>query len=389
MPRRQEVTAMNSPARLASILVSLSLLPISGFAHESSVFATGLTGPVKLELTRQGNLLVTERGTAANDGKLSRVDGEGHVQAIVSGLPSGIEPTGAPSGPQAMVVDGCCVVHLTIGEGDMLRFDPAGPPGSQVPNVEGSVSPIFSSVLRLVFNRGLDRLSGGFELTPEHHDALADGKTVALTNSAGERAWIRLVVDFKDARPDPVNNVRGSNPFHAISSATGDGLLVVDAGQNSVLRVDRVGWPEVIVRFPPVEQAPGVVPPVSDAVPTAVRHYRDNDYLVSLLTGVPFAAGAASVQLVDADTGAATPLIEGLTTPTDVLVIGRQIYVLEISTDLSNGSPGRLLRFRSPGAEPTVVATGLIGPSGMIYDPERDAIFVAEQFVGRITRVDR
>jgi hypothetical protein len=373
----------------AFLTVGLIALSPAGAAHQASVFATGLTGPVKLDLTRQGNLLITEQGTAANDGKLSLVDRSGSVRPILTGLPSGIETTGGNSGPQSPVVDGCCIVHLTIGEGDMLRFSPAGPPGSQVPNATGSVSPIFSSVLRIVFNQPLDRLDGGFALTPADHGALADGKTVKLDNASGESVWIRLVVDFKDARPDPVTNVRGSNPFHMIASAHDDSLLVVDSGQNALLRLARNSWPQVIVRFPPIAQAPGIIPPFSDAVPTAVRHLNGNRYVVSLLTGVPFTPGAASVRVVNANNGQWSDLLTGLTSATDVLVIGNQIYVLQISTNLAAGAPGQLLWFKNRNAEPEIVATGLIGASGMVYDPARNSIFVAELFAGRITRIQR
>jgi hypothetical protein len=110
---------------LRALAASLALAPAIALSYETTVFATGLTGPVKIDLTRQGNLLVTEQGTANNDGELSRIDRDGSVQTILSGLPSGIETTGSRSGPQSPVVDGCCVVQLTIGEGDMLRFDPA------------------------------------------------------------------------------------------------------------------------------------------------------------------------------------------------------------------------------------------------------------------------
>lgn len=370
-------------------IAAVWLLAFAGPAAlaQSSTYTTGLTGPVKLDLTHHGNLIVTERGTAANDGRLTLIDRNGVARPILSGLPSGIEVTGVPSGPQAPVLTGCCLMELTIGEGDMLRFSPAGPP-SQVPNTTGSVSPIFSSVLRIVFSEPVDYLDEGFTLTRADHDSLADGHTVKLQNAAGEKAWIRLVVDFKDARPDALTNVRGSNPFAMISSRHGAGLLVVDSGQNSLLDVGWFGWPEVIARFPRVRNPAGVFPPFSDSVPTAVRHFGGSKYLVSLLVGVPFAPGTASIQLVDAKTGAVTPFITGLTSVTDVLKVGTDIYVLEISTNLLAGAPGRLLKFSSPTAAPQVVVPVLIGGSGMVYDPHRRAIFIAEIFAGRITRVD-
>jgi hypothetical protein len=163
--------------------------------------------------------------------------------------------------------------------------------------------------------------------------------------------------------------------------------MVVDSGQNSLLQLGQ-GWPKVVIRFPRVAQAAGVIPPFSDAVPTAVRHYRNDAYLVSLLTGVPFAPGAASIRKVNAQTGVEQTFISGLTSVTDLLVKGNEIYVLEISTDLSNGAPGRLLHYRWRNAQPTEVASGLIGASGMVYDAARNAIFIAENFTGRILRVD-
>lgn len=369
------------------LAMGVALAPALAAGAETSVFAVGLNTPAKVELTRQGNVLVTEAGTANNDGKLTRIGRTGAMLPILSGLPSGVATTGETSGPQAAVVDGCCVMHLTIGEGDMLRFNTAGPPGSQVPNPTGSVSPIFSSVLRLVFSRPLDGLTAGFTLTPDDHNALADGKTVRLSNAAGDSAWVRLVVDFKDSRPDALTNVRGSNPFHATAAKHADGLLVVDSGQNSLLHIS-TGWPEVVVRFPRVAQPAGTLPPFSDAVPTAVRHLNGNRYLVSLLSGAPFVPGSASIRLVNARTGAESTFISGLTTVTDVLVIDGAIYVLEISANLLGGAPGRLLKFRNRNSAPTVVAEGLIGPSGMAYDAKRKAIFIAENFTGRVMRVD-
>lgn len=176
---------------LAIASCMLALTPAAAMAQVST-FATGLTGPVKLELTRHGNLLVTERGTANNDGELSLVDKNGVVRPILTGLPSGIETTGGPSGPQVPVLSGCCLVELAIGEGDMLRFSDSGPPGSQVPNPVGSVSPIFSSVLRIIFNQPLDYLIGPFALTHADHNQLADGHTVRLEDAPAAKsgsAW--------------------------------------------------------------------------------------------------------------------------------------------------------------------------------------------------------
>lgn len=378
------------PKRIARNFTTLLLLAASSplFAQSAptqSIFASGLTGPTKADVTYLGGLLVSERGTGLNDGRLSVVDRAGNTQAIIAGLPSGIDATNGVSGAQGVVVRGCCVVDLAIGEGDTLRFD--GPP-RQVANPAGPNSPLFSSALRFTFNRTLHNVSEPFELTAADHNKLADGYQVEKTNAAGDWVKVRPLGDLKDFRPDPVTNVRGSNPFGIADNRSEPGLLLADAGQNSVVAIGSwFGPPRTVVRFAPVRNAPGVLPPVSDAVPTSIRHYEGSKYLVTLLTGVPFVSGSASVRVVDIEQRTVRTLITGLTSATDVLPIGSAIYVLEISSNLSQGAPGRLLRFASPTAQPEVVASGLLGASGMTYSAPLRSIFITESFAGRITRV--
>ena len=51
------------------------------------------------------------------------------------------------------------------------------------------------------------------------------------------------------------------------------------------------------------------------------------------------------------------------------------------------GAPGRLIRFASSTAMPTVVAGGLIGPTGLAYEPTRDEMLVTSTFTGVIYRI--
>jgi hypothetical protein len=364
-------------------LALLAAAPL--FAQTQSVFVSGLNGPTKLDVTYLGGLLVSERGTGMNDGRLVVVDRLGNARAIVGGLPSGIDATNGVSGPQAVVVRGCCVVDLAIGEGDVLRFE--GAP-RQVPNPVGPNSPLYSTVLRFTFNRTLHTVSDAFEITAADQATLVDGHAVEKNNSAGEWMKVRVLADTKDFRPDPVTNVRGSNPFGMTDNRSQLGLLLADAGQNSVVAIGSwFGPPRTVVRFAQIRNAPRVVPPASDAVPTSIRHYNGHEYLVSLLSGVPFLQGNASIRLVNVVRRTQRPLITGLTSVTDVLPIGSSIYVLEISSNLSEGAPGRLLRFTSPTAQPEEIASGLVGASGMTYSAPLRSIFIAESFAGRITRV--
>jgi hypothetical protein len=360
---------------------------LTGAGHaENAVFATGLAGPIKLDVAEGGSLVVSERGNGANDGQVSIVDRYGNVRLLLGGLPSGIEVTGVPSGPTSVVVRGCCSLDLAIGEGDTLRFpDPMEGP-KQLPNPRGATSPLFSSVLRIAFNRPLDEIGGGWSLSREDHDVLADGFTIRLTSPAGDRVWVRLAADLKDFRPDAFTNVRGSNPFGMARGKHPESLLIADGGQNSLVELSPFSVPKTLVRFAPVPNPPEVGFP-TDAVPTSVRPLYGNKALMTLFGGVPFAPGTSSVRLVDLEQRTETILIGGLTSASDVLSIGSKLYVLELSSNLMSGAPGRLLRFTTPTSAGQELVGGLVGPSGMAYSARHRAIFIAELFAGQIRRV--
>lgn len=371
-------------AALAAALCSLIAFPAS--ATEPGVFATGLAGPVKLQITDRGYLVVSERGTGANDGRLSIVNRSGAVTHLLSGLPSGIEVTGVPSGPSAALLSGSHLLHLLISEVDTLRFGPNGPP-TQVPNPAGVSSPILSSVLRLILDQPIERSAGGFTLTPADHGTLADGHPLRLQNANGQSLWIQLVVDLKDFRPDPATNVRGSNPWGIAAGSHFGSLLLVDAGQNSVVELEPFGPPVTLLRFPRVPNAPGVIPPLSDPVPTTIRSWEKGKYLVTLFSGVPFAAGSSSVRIVDPKRRTEVPLISGLTSAIDVLPIGADLYVLEFSANNFAQLPGRLLKFRNASGTPVVVAGGLVTPSNLAYYAKERTLYFTEINTGRILRV--
>jgi hypothetical protein len=359
------------------VSVFVFVLAAAEAAAQSVVVASGLTGPIKLDVTERGNIVVSERGTGASDGRLSIVNRNGQVQPLLDGLPSGFEVIGDPSGPTAVVVRGCCVLELAIGEGDTLRF-PGGMPGPvQIPN-PSPTSPLFSAVLRIVFKFPLDQLMGGFSLTRANLEVLADGLPVHLQNVNGEDAWVRLVSDLKDFRQDDATNVRGSNPFGMTRGKLFDALLIADGGANSLVQLGALGPPKTLLRFAQVDIPSGGK---TDAVPTSVRHYKGDQYLVTLFAGLPFAPGSASVRLVDIATQTEKPLITGLWTVTDVLVIDSAFYVLEMFA-------GRLVRFATPTSTPVTVATDLITPTSMAYAPRQRAIYIAELAGGRISRVD-
>ncbi|CAN5222565.1 hypothetical protein BH24PSE2_BH24PSE2_23790 [soil metagenome] len=366
-------------------VLTFTIFPWAAIHAQATVFATDLVSPVKLKVTSGDGLVVSEAGTGANDGRLSLVDRNGVVRPLIEGLPSGLGVTGNPSGPTDLLLRECCLIEIAIGEGDTLRL---GDAGGEVPNPAGPSSPLFSSILRIRFSHPIDQLAGGFVLTRDDHDTLADGFRVRLKSPSNEIANVRLVIDFKDFRPDPITGVRGSQPFGMVRQPVHWQRLVADAAQNSIVMTQRRNPPQTLLRFDPVPNPLPFGPPVSDAVPTSIRHARGDRFFVTLFVGFPFAPGTSSVRVFDLGDRSEQELISGLTSPADVLPIGSDLYVLELTANLLEGAPGRLLRFDMPPGAPDVVASGLIGPTGMAHDESRRAIFVAENFTGRIMRVD-
>ena len=388
------------------------------------IVAGGFAGPTKLDRTPGHNLLVAEAGTGMDDGRLTMVTTFGARFHLLSGLPSGFTPEGV-SGPTA-VADAHRTVYLLIGEGDVLGA--TMPPG-QVPNPAGLSSPIFSSLLRAVFDPVPDGIREGFQLGPDEIQALADGREVAMTNDSGEQVELLLLTDFRDLVPDPFLGVRQANPFAlALSgSLTADDLAelgatelgidganfiarldpaselgqrlrerstlyVVDAGMNTVTAVAAsTGRAVLVSRLPPLPNPlfPDLGGPVMEPVPTGIDISATGDLLVTVLPGFPFPPGAGAVFRIDPTTGAFAPLVTGLNSALEVLEIDGELYVLELSTDFLAGLPGRLLHFVDPAGPPEVLAAPLIGPTGLIYERVRDELIVAETFTGLLKRVPR
>lgn len=359
-------------------------------AQAVSVFATGLETPSKIILTPGGNLLVAESGGVPNTGRVSIIDRNGNRRTLIAGLPSGFSAEGGPSGPQGLDLRGRSL-FVAIGEGDGTL---AGPfPGTEVPNPNPS-SPILSSVLAVHFSTEVEKGTQGFTLTLADHFTLAGGGDVTFNNGGGNRITVELLADFPNYVPDPLpffpGNVRHSNPFGLVV-ATKD-VYVADGGMNSVVKVNIVtGNTQTVATFPPRPNPLPFGPPVIEAVPDGIQII-NGQLLVTLLTGFPFVPGLSEVRRVDVTTGASTTFIGGRSSAIDV-VAGKsagsstQYFVLEFSTNFLANAPGQLLVFQSPTATPTVVASGLISPSGMVRNPGSGDLYIVEIFTGRIMRV--
>jgi hypothetical protein len=384
------------------LICFLACFIISGVATTNAqcpapVFASGLRAPTKVIFSQKGNLLVAEQSTAvSNTGRISIIDPDsGAVRTLLDGLPSALNLLGeqpAPSGPDGLAMRGR-TLYVTIGSGNSTLPGPV--PGSEIPNPNPSSS-LFSSVLEVHFSAEIERITTGFTLSQADRAALAAGQTVNFRASPGGAVTIRLVTNFPDyiaaPRPDFQANVVSSNPFGLIID--NNSLGVVDASFNLIAEVNaHSGATSTLTTLANIPNTlfPQVGPPTVQPVPDSI-HFFGRDLLLSYLSGFTFGLGAARVQIVDARTGANQPFITGLTAAIDVLPLATQgnstaeFLVLEFGgTGLAQ--PGRLLRFSSPTATPSIISPCLITPTSMVLDERSGALFITEIGTGNLIRL--
>ncbi len=380
MPRHM-LRLFPSLAFLLLLLVSVLSLDVDAQAQCTPV-VSGLESPLGIAQSNQGNLIVSETGTAAtHSGRISIVEPGGNRRTLLAGLPSAINDVLEPAGPAGVFMRGR-TLYVAIGIGDSIV---AGGPGIAFENPHPS-SPIFSSVLALHFSANVEKNTTGFTLSFAHQVALANGQKVTLSNGGGDKLTVELIANFPNFTPNtpPVGNVRGSNPFDLV--VVGNQIYVTDGGQNSVWQVDlNSGAFSTLVTFPPVTNTLfGIIGgPTSEAVPTGIR-YNDGQLLVTLFTGFPFPPGASRVEQVDPSTGAITTLIGGRKTAIDVLPIREgsdtDHLVLQLASPFGPffPQPGLPLRFETPAGPPTTVASCLTRPTSMTLDEKTGTLYITE-----------
>ncbi|MFN2412991.1 MAG: ScyD/ScyE family protein [Pyrinomonadaceae bacterium] len=374
---------------------------------QSSVFSTGLNGPIKIINAADDTMLVAEVGTLApNTGRISIIDGApGARQTLIDGLPSGINTVAPlapePAGPHGLYLDGLRL-FLVIGPGDAVR---RGAAGVELVNPSPS-SPLFVSVLELTLPVGYQDITNGFSLSREQHETLAAGRSVTLQKGNGQELTIRMVVNLPNSapnfRPDAPENVRASNPFGV--ELYQEELYVVDASFNLIYRVPvsvaTFNFPlaftpkayaySVFTRFEQIRNPlfPGFGPPFVDAVPDSI-HREGNNLNVTLLTGFPFAPGVAELRAVSLTDGSQTTLVRGLRSAIDSLKAVGGYFILEFSSNQLAGAPGRLSFFPTTGfiRTRTRISSELLTPTAMVRNGEGD-IFITSIATGTIVRVE-
>jgi hypothetical protein len=115
---------------LASLLTIASLVDLRAQTNVS-VYATGLTSPIGLEVDAQGRLWVAEEGSGNHDSRISIVTTNGQVHPFLTGLPSELVE-GDPLGAEHVYLDANGELLIVQGEGadflseSVLRNSTAG-----------------------------------------------------------------------------------------------------------------------------------------------------------------------------------------------------------------------------------------------------------------------
>jgi hypothetical protein len=365
-------------------------------ASDCQVVATGLKAPIGSAFTNQGNLIVSETGTAnvPASGRLSIVGLDGKRRTLLDGLPQGTNAAGGDaSGPNSLAVSGR-TIYVAIGQGDTVI---PGPGGSFIANPNPS-SPLFSSILAVHLSAAAERSTAGFALSLQDQFTLAGGGTVTLDNGKGDKLQVRVVVNFPDYVSEPTTanpaNVRNSNPFGVL--AVDDAMYVTNGGLNLLYKVNLVDRTySELTTFARIANTSGLGgPPSVEAVPTGMA-YSDGKVLVSLLSGGPFIPGLSRVKAVDPVTGDQSDFLTNLRTSIAVVPVveeGDTDY-LALENNFAPAPPfpptgATVRRFETPGSSSvTVNGCTLYRPTSLAKDPKTGAFYATELLRGTVVRV--
>lgn len=255
----------------ASIAVrGAGFLILAGNAFAQSpyeVVMSGLDNPRGLAFAPNGALYVAEAGRggpgpclvspigeprcAGRTGAISRL-WMGRQSRVLEGLESHALPDGSSaSGPNGISFQGVGGAHITIG-------------------------------------------LGGDEAWKA---ALGATSAATVIKMAASGKW-KTVADIlhHEAAENPAGGAVDTNPFGVLAEP--GGLLVVDAGGNSLLSVAANGKVETVAVFGSQPNPTGVGPPSIESVPTSVARGADGALYVGELTGFPFVQGLARIHRV-------------------------------------------------------------------------------------------
>ncbi|WP_236973903.1 ScyD/ScyE family protein [Membranihabitans maritimus] len=312
---------------------------------EITIVADNLSQPVGIEPGPEGTILVAEAGTGQNDGGVTAIHPVLGQVKVLDSMPSYFDTVSQE------VVGPMRVQMLDETMAAVFISEVPGPLGSSI----------------LIYDARDLLLSGG-TLGPD--DALHQIKVGEYVLSQGYEA---------------------SNPFSLVHN--GCDMYIVDAAANAIIRRNGLtGVMSVFAEFDQVANPLPFGPPMTDAVPT--RIVRDTSgFLVSSLTGFPFADSVSKVYAVD-DEGNVSVRDSGYTLVTDMTLDpeGDGFFALQMATFRSDSTPPFVInsaiitQTHADGSRDTV-ASGF-GPSPGLFVAGDGSFYVTNLFAGTVTRIE-
>jgi len=322
------------------MILLLSLVTVSQVRAQAtvSVYATGLTAPMGLEVDAQGRLWVAEQGTGKNDSRISVVTTDGKVHPFLTGLPSELVD-GDPLGAEHLYFD---------GNGNLL----------------------------IMQGEGSDWLS----------ESLLTISTSGFTPGDTARRLNDLTAVHKIGPFALRNGAPTTNPS-ALAFGSDDNLYIVDSGANGIVKLDRcAGNLSVFVGFNPINNPTTEGPPFIDPVPTGIVADGDKFY-VALFTGYPFLPDSSRIMQVELG-GNVTTLKNGLTSVVDLAIdpVDGNLVFLQYARWEFPFAPNTGGVFKLKAGAVDTIAYGLNFPTGLRFAPNGD-LFVSSFADGQILRI--
>jgi photosystem II stability/assembly factor-like uncharacterized protein len=322
------------------MIVLLSLITASQVRAQAnvSVYASGLTSPIGLEVDNQGRLWVAEEGRGNNDSRISVVTTDGQVHPFLTGLPSEIVE-GDPLGAEHLYFD--ANGDLLIMQGEDADF-------------------LSASVLRI--------------------------STTGFSPGDTSRKIDDLKAIHKIGRFSLSQGAASTNPY-AMAIGPDGNLYIVDAGLNGIVRLERcTGNLSVFATFDPIPNPTNEGPPVMDPVPTGIV-FSGGKFYVGLFVGFPFLPDSSRIVQVDLN-GNVSLLKTGLTSVVDLAIDPRDnnLVFLQFARWEFPFAPNTGGVFKLKNGAVDTIAFGLNLPTGLRFNTNGD-LFVSSFADGQILKI--